>query len=755
MKKRFVSLLLLAIFSLLAFSAFSSTTRRPFNVQEYETRGTYLLNNSHLAYTTSDNFFVVLDITDSANPTPISYNFFPAIPDQHFSSFDRAAQKFYFFPVDHGTEFNLVCVDVSNPSAPTISLKKIVSSPELTQETFYVNHNKLFVTGNAIVETDSGPRPQPRLYIFDLSFAEGFPVTYTTLPAHIGWSNPDVYNMSPGRCVANDNYCAFRNNFSHDVKIYAINNLEEIELPNFPEEEAFAVAESHDFLLVLTEYGLHSYRFSDNEFIHVGITQGENWEYQNLHVIGEDVYVVANNMLHPISFNGETPEFRDAIAPAPTGFANIEFGINNSTFTDEYILHDNSIYTFPSDIEVSSFIPDSDALFDFSNDYSLFGDHLYIRKAITCSVYDLFPSRAVELVGTVDYPYEKIYASNSAFICKFTEQLGIPSYRIFARDDILMETTLQTLSNMTYKGNDGGDIAAFLHGSEYKIFNLSENVTEIATIYNTTGLQSRFIGHHGGHYYFMHNDIEGEQDILLCSIDQGDETLDLVVIAYLPHINGEAKLNYPNLQHVWTEQTSETETSLCCEDYLFTSPTRLESQGISTLITTGIALPQPDFLQKEGVFCFGCDKKFYFYRNDATIDSVFCPATNINELAFSRSRVCVPGDNSFWEYRLDLETTVEDKPVAAPETMTPFLSTLYPNPFNQQTIVSFALPAAGKTNVSVYNTLGRKIAILQDGVLQQGKHTLSWNAASCASGTYFIRIETPNKTSVMRAVLLK
>lgn len=81
------------------------------------------------------------------------------------------------------------------------------------------------------------------------------------------------------------------------------------------------------------------------------------------------------------------------------------------------------------------------------------------------------------------------------------------------------------------------------------------------------------------------------------------------------------------------------------------------------------------------------------------------------------------------------------------------LAAAYPNPFNPVTTVSLSIPATERVTVAVYDLLGRKVAMLHDGVLPTGAHTLSFDADGLKSGTYFIRA-TSRTTAQVRAVTL-
>ncbi len=64
----------------------------------------------------------------------------------------------------------------------------------------------------------------------------------------------------------------------------------------------------------------------------------------------------------------------------------------------------------------------------------------------------------------------------------------------------------------------------------------------------------------------------------------------------------------------------------------------------------------------------------------------------------------------------------------------------YPNPFNPSTSIRFALPTASSVRLEVFNVLGQKVAVLHDGQLTAGYHTMHWTA-TVASGLYFYRLE--------------
>ena len=83
------------------------------------------------------------------------------------------------------------------------------------------------------------------------------------------------------------------------------------------------------------------------------------------------------------------------------------------------------------------------------------------------------------------------------------------------------------------------------------------------------------------------------------------------------------------------------------------------------------------------------------------------------------------------------------------------LSPAYPNPFNPVTQLDLALPEATHTSIKIYNIAGRLVTVLLDDHLSSGYHTITWDAASTASGVYFIQVIAGEHVTNQKALLLK
>jgi hypothetical protein len=79
----------------------------------------------------------------------------------------------------------------------------------------------------------------------------------------------------------------------------------------------------------------------------------------------------------------------------------------------------------------------------------------------------------------------------------------------------------------------------------------------------------------------------------------------------------------------------------------------------------------------------------------------------------------------------------------------------YPNPFNPSTVMSYQLPVASNVSLKVYDVLGREVATLVNGRQEAGRYSVSFNAASFASGVYFYRLQAGNFVQTKKMIMVK
>ncbi len=78
----------------------------------------------------------------------------------------------------------------------------------------------------------------------------------------------------------------------------------------------------------------------------------------------------------------------------------------------------------------------------------------------------------------------------------------------------------------------------------------------------------------------------------------------------------------------------------------------------------------------------------------------------------------------------------------------------YPNPFVDNTEISFTTDAVAHTQLVVYNVLGQELAVLLDATLPAGRHSRTWVAGDLPAGIYFYRVIQANGISRTGRMLL-
>ena len=77
----------------------------------------------------------------------------------------------------------------------------------------------------------------------------------------------------------------------------------------------------------------------------------------------------------------------------------------------------------------------------------------------------------------------------------------------------------------------------------------------------------------------------------------------------------------------------------------------------------------------------------------------------------------------------------------------------YPNPFVRATDLQYVLPAPADVRLEVFDALGRRVAVLVEGLQPAGTHTVRWDAHGLAGGVYFGRLAV-GSTVVTRSMVL-
>jgi len=83
------------------------------------------------------------------------------------------------------------------------------------------------------------------------------------------------------------------------------------------------------------------------------------------------------------------------------------------------------------------------------------------------------------------------------------------------------------------------------------------------------------------------------------------------------------------------------------------------------------------------------------------------------------------------------------------------LHSIYPNPFNPITNITYGLPENVNVQIMVYDMSGTQITTLVNTFQTAGYHTINWKASSYPSGVYLIRMDSGDFTQTQKVVLIK
>jgi hypothetical protein len=79
----------------------------------------------------------------------------------------------------------------------------------------------------------------------------------------------------------------------------------------------------------------------------------------------------------------------------------------------------------------------------------------------------------------------------------------------------------------------------------------------------------------------------------------------------------------------------------------------------------------------------------------------------------------------------------------------------YPNPFNPSTTINFGVPTSSFVNLSIYNSIGEKVATIVSEQIEAGVHSVQFNASNLASGIYIYRLTANNRIFTNKMLLIK
>jgi len=110
-----------------------------------------------------------------------------------------------------------------------------------------------------------------------------------------------------------------------------------------------------------------------------------------------------------------------------------------------------------------------------------------------------------------------------------------------------------------------------------------------------------------------------------------------------------------------------------------------------------------------------------------------------------------------------LPLTVWLEPTSLVQSDTPTEPTLepnYPNPFNPLTVLTFTLPQPSHVKLTIYDLLGREVAVVVNGQRPAGRHEAQWDGRDrlgrfLPSGVYVVHLVTGGKKFARKIVLMR
>ena len=79
----------------------------------------------------------------------------------------------------------------------------------------------------------------------------------------------------------------------------------------------------------------------------------------------------------------------------------------------------------------------------------------------------------------------------------------------------------------------------------------------------------------------------------------------------------------------------------------------------------------------------------------------------------------------------------------------------YPNPFNPVTKIKYGLPKNGYVKLTIYDELGKEVAVLADGYAQANTYEAVFDATNLPSGVYYYKLEAEGFSDTKKMVIIK
>ena len=143
----------------------------------------------------------------------------------------------------------------------------------------------------------------------------------------------------------------------------------------------------------------------------------------------------------------------------------------------------------------------------------------------------------------------------------------------------------------------------------------------------------------------------------------------------------------------------------------------------------------------------------------AVITSFNSPDLEVQDLAFDGTYLWTCGWTSGIVYKMDIGYTgIEESPIK--ETACAFGFAPIANPVCGRSSIAYNTSIPGRVSLKVYDSAGRLVRTLVDGVEPAGAKTIFWDAKddnyrAVANGIYFFKLDAEGQTATHKLVLVK
>ena len=83
------------------------------------------------------------------------------------------------------------------------------------------------------------------------------------------------------------------------------------------------------------------------------------------------------------------------------------------------------------------------------------------------------------------------------------------------------------------------------------------------------------------------------------------------------------------------------------------------------------------------------------------------------------------------------------------------LSQNAPNPFSEETVITYYLPESQHIKFKVFDIMGKEVAVLKDEWQSAGEHQLLFEAKNVTSGVYIYLLETQKHLLTRKMLIMK